>query len=57
MRKSTRVSTTTVVAAALAGLMLTGCATSVPGSPYGFKHSIFGDELVLLGPDKTPDGR
>jgi hypothetical protein len=57
MRKNTRVSSAVVAAAALMGLMLTGCATSVPESPYGFKHSIFGDELVPLSPDKSPDGQ
>lgn len=52
MRKITRVSTVAVVAATLMSMTLGGC-TTVPEKPYSFKHSIFGDELVPLTPDKA----
>jgi hypothetical protein len=52
MRKITRVSTVAIVAATLTGMTLSGCTTAVPEQPYSFKHSIFGDPLVPLSPDR-----
>lgn len=50
MRKNTRVSTVLVVAGTLMSLAIGGC-TTIPETPYSFKHSIYGDPLVPLTPD------